>query len=197
MRAAIPVILLSWTPLSPVAGAGEVYKWVDENGTVHFSQDRNTLPMDADRPTPDAAPVEVFEFEERDDGDPPAEDSYTIYMRAAGGGNHVVMVKLNGRVMVPMLLDTGASDVVITRAVAGRLGLTRRDHRGTQTYATANGTVTQAAITLREVSLGGATAKMVRGSISESMQIGLLGTSFLKHFEYSIKGSELVLIPRD
>jgi aspartyl protease family protein len=109
----------------------------------------------------------------------------------------MVQVELNGRTTVPMLLDTGASDVVITRDAAQHAGITQQDYRGTQTYATANGAVSQPAITLRQVRVGGATAKMVRGSISETMQVGLLGAAFLKNFEYRIKGSELILVPRD
>jgi aspartyl protease family protein len=95
------------------------------------------------------------------------------------------------------MLDTGASDVVITRAAAQRAGITQRDYRGTQRYSTANGVVDQPTITLREVRVGDASVKMVRGSISDSMEIGLLGASFLRNFEYSIKGSELVLVPRN
>jgi clan AA aspartic protease (TIGR02281 family) len=185
--------------LSPRPLGAEVYKWVDENGTIHYSQDRNTLPKKAaDRaPSADAQPVEVFEFKKRSGSEPSPQQSYTIYMRGVPGGNHVIQVELNRRVTVPMLLDTGASDVVITRAAALRAGITERDYRGMETYSTANGPVTQPAISLREVSVGGASAKMVRGSISDSMEIGLLGTSFLKHFEYSIKGSELILVPRE
>jgi clan AA aspartic protease (TIGR02281 family) len=196
VRLATRLLLLICATLSADAAVAEVYKWVDANGTIHYSQDRNTLPKASSVPKPDAKPVEVFEFKKPAKEAPPA-DSYTVYMRAAGTGNHVVQVELNGRITAPMLLDTGASDVVITREVAHRLGLTERDLRGTQTYSTANGLVVQPAITLRKVSLGGATVENVRGSISDSMEVGLLGTSFLGKFEYSIKGSELILVPRD
>ena len=145
-----------------------------------------------------AKPVEVFEFQKRDAADPrPAAQSYTIYMNPVAGGNHVVQVQINGRATVPMMLDTGASDVVIPRAAAQRAGITQHDYRGTQRYSTANGMVEQPAITLREVRVGDATVKMVRGSISDSMEIGLLGASFLRNFEYSIRGSELILVPRE
>jgi len=167
-----------------------VYKWVDENGTVHYSQDRNTLPKGA------AAP-EKFQFQKREESSTPPAHGYTIYMQQVAGGNHVVQVEINGRTVAPMMLDTGASDVVITRAVARRAGITRHDFRGTQRYSTANGFVDQPAITLRQVRVGDASVKMVRGSISDSMEIGLLGAAFLKNFEYSIRGSELILVPRD
>jgi clan AA aspartic protease (TIGR02281 family) len=86
---------------------------------------------------------------------------------------------------------------VITRATAQRAGITDHDVRGTQRYSTANGVVEQPAITLRSVRVGEATATTVRGSISDTMEVGLLGTSFLKNFEYSIRGSELILVPRE
>lgn len=184
----------------PVALHADVYKWVDENGTVHFSQDRNTLPKGAAAPDPGAAtkPVEVFEFKKHGESDPiPPAHGYTIYMQQVAGGNHVVQVVINGRATVPMMLDTGASDVVITRAAAMRAGITQHDYRGVQRYSTANGIVEQPAITLREVRVGDASVKMVRGSISDSMEIGLLGAAFLKNFEYSIRGTELILVPRD
>ena len=184
----------------PIALHADVYKWVDENGTIHFSQDRNTLPKGADAPGAGAGtkPVERFQFQKPGESDPaPPADGYTIYMQRVAGGNHVVQVEINGRTVAPMLLDTGASDVVITRATAQRAGITQRDYRGTQRYSTANGIVDQPAITLRQVRVGDATVKMVRGSISDSMEIGLLGASFLKNFEYSIRGSELILVPRD
>ena len=190
-------ILLLCAAVLPIAAWAEVYKWVDANGTVHYSQDRNTLPKGAAAPEPNARPVEVFEFQKHGASEAPPESSYTIYMDPIAGGNHILQVEINGRITVPMMLDTGASDVVITRDAAVRAGVTQRDVRGTQAYSTANGVVVQPAITLREVRVGGATAKMVRGSISDSMQIGLLGTAFLKNFEYNIKGSELILVPRE
>jgi clan AA aspartic protease (TIGR02281 family) len=200
LRSGLCTTLLLCTTILPLALRAEVYKWVDANGTIHFSQDRNTLPKGSaggSAPASGAQPVEVFEFEEHDTDAADAPQSYTIYMDTVAGGNHVVQVQINGRATVPMMLDTGASDVVIPRAAAQRAGITQRDHRGTQRYSTANGVVDQPAITLREVRVGDASVKMVRGSISDSMEIGLLGASFLRNFEYSIRGSELILIPRN
>lgn len=200
MRTGLCTALLLGAAILPIALRAEVYKWVDANGTIHYSQDRNTLPKGAVAPAPgrEVKPVEVFEFQKHDAADPrPAAQSYTIYMNPVAGGNHIVQVQINGRATVPMMLDTGASDVVITRAAAQRAGITERDVRGSQRYSTANGVVEQPAITLRELRVGDATVKMVRGSISDSMEIGLLGQSFLRNFEYSIRGSQLILVPRE
>jgi aspartyl protease family protein len=191
------LLLLLCGLVPPLALHADVYKWVDENGTIHYSQDRNTLPKGVVAPESGSNPVEVLKFQKRGESATPSAESYTVRMATVAGGNHIVQVQINGRATVPMMLDTGASDVVITRETAARAGITQHDYRGTQTYSTANGAVTQHAITLREVRVGGAAVKMVRGSISESMEIGLLGAAFLKNFEYSIKGSELVLVPRD
>ena len=123
-------------------------------------------------------------------------ETFEISMRASGSGGHIVYVRLNSRVIVPMLLDTGASDVVITWRTAERLGLTSRHFVGEALYATANGTVVQPIVRFDTVSVGDATARAVRGSISDSLEVGLLGTSFLKKFEYKISGNTLTLIAK-
>jgi clan AA aspartic protease (TIGR02281 family) len=202
-----PLLVLLW----PGVSLSELYKWVDENGTTHYSSDYNTLPKAARQSA--AGPRESIEVlrlpseinSETDLGqhDPDAQDEnetpdgrHEIRMQATPGGNHIVYVKLNRRVTVPMILDTGASDVVITEDTAVRLGLTNADVRGHAQYSTANGIITQPIIMLANVSVGTAKARAVRGSVSGSMPIGLLGTSFLKAFEYTISDHKLVLKPK-
>jgi len=51
-------------------------------------------------------------------------------------------------------------------------------------------------IELDSVAVGGASATHVRASILPKVNMGLLGTSFLKHFQYSIDPVESVLILR-
>lgn len=190
----VPLLTASLLVGAPAGAPAKVYKWVDENGTVHFSQDPNTLPESSLRGD---GKLESFEFQKRapaptEEEEAPAGE-HSIRMRSTGHGNHVVFVRLNGRVTVPMLLDTGASDVVITRETAALLGFDERDYLAYQTYETANGSVSQPTVRFFSVAVGSAEARLVKGSISDSMQIGLLGTSFLQEFEYSIRGSELVL----
>lgn len=201
MRTTLPTLGALLALVLALAAGAEVYKWTDENGTVHYSQDYNTLPAKSRQARPRSEPAATIEVMEnlhvQDDGTPtpeePAASAYEIDMRTAVGGNHLVWVELNDRVTVQMLLDTGASDVVITEATARRLGIGERQVLRYQRYSTANGVVTQPVIRLKSVSVGGARARGVLGSVSSSMSRGLLGTSYLSKFDYSISGSKLIL----
>lgn len=74
-------------------------------------------------------------------------------VEAGPGGHFVIEVAVNGT-PVTFLVDTGASDVVLTMDDARRLGLRPRTLRYSQRFQTANGEVRGAPVTLREVRLG-------------------------------------------
>jgi clan AA aspartic protease (TIGR02281 family) len=103
-----------------------------------------------------------------------------------------VNVRLNGRVVAPFFVDTGASDVVLPRWVADELALDLEGAR-TARYGTANGVITQTLVTLDSVELGGARADNVPAAINEGMSYGLLGLSFFNHFRYRFDPVEGVL----
>ena len=102
-------------------------------------------------------------------------------------GDHIVVpVTLNGRGPVLLLLDTGASTVTLSRALAARLGINWRD--GIKVSATlADGrTTTGYSILLRSVAVGDFIAANVRAMVLEKPPApgidGLLGMSFLQRF---------------
>ncbi len=175
----------------------EIYRWVDEDGRTHFSQDLGRVPRhqraDAQNlargrplespiqrydPSPARrAPSRALASEEQ------AAETYLIPVTRAGT-SMIVTVRLNNRVNARFLVDTGATDVLLPQRVADELGL--QPSGRTKLYSTANGTITQEVVLLDSVALGGATAKGVVASISRSMDIGLLGLSFFNHFRYAI-----------
>jgi clan AA aspartic protease (TIGR02281 family) len=108
-------------------------------------------------------------------------------------------VRIDGTASAPFLVDTGATDVLIPKSLADRLGLGRGPDTRTKQYSTANGIVTHTTVMLRSVELGGAVVENVPASISPNMQIGLLGLSFFNHFHYSIDTAAgvLTLVPND
>ena len=95
------------------------------------------------------------------------------------------------------LVDTGATDVVLSPADAQRLGFDLSSLSFTQLYNTANGTVRGAPVRLRNVSLGPIQLRDVRASINEApMRSSLLGMSFLGRLSsFEIRGDSLTLIP--
>jgi len=105
----------------------------------------------------------------------------------------MVMVKLNGRVSAPFLVDTGASYVLVPQSVADEAGLKVGPDTRKMRFATANGVVEQPIVMLESVELGDARADDVPASISPSLPVGLLGLSFFNHFTYQIDAAAGVL----
>lgn len=184
--------------LLTAGGAGsEIYRWVDEDGRTHFSQDLGQVPphhraaaRDLVEAPPSANPIQRYDAAPARLAPPrtPASEAheaetYLIPVSRAGT-SMIVRVRLNNRVNASFLVDTGATDVLLPQSVANELGL--RPSGRTKVYSTANGILTQQVVLLDSVSLGGATAKNVVASISPSMNIGLLGLSFFNHFRYAV-----------
>jgi clan AA aspartic protease (TIGR02281 family) len=102
------------------------------------------------------------------------------------GDNIIVPVTINGRGPVRLLLDTGASTVTLSRALAARLGINWRD--GALVTATlADGKTTTAySVLLRSVAIGDFSAANVRAVVLEQPPApgidGLLGMSYLQRF---------------
>jgi aspartyl protease family protein len=117
---------------------------------------------------------------------------HRIQVERAGAGM-VVMVRLNGRVEAPFLVDTGASYVLVPQAVADQAGLKLGPDTRKLRFATANGVVEQPIVNLDSVELGDARADDVPASISPSLGIGLLGLSFFNHFTYQVDAAAGVL----
>lgn len=108
-------------------------------------------------------------------------------------GHFVATGRINGE-PVDFLLDTGATYVAVPGDLAERLGLASS---GSAWFNTANGRVRGELTTLDEVSLGGFSARQVRGSISPGLdgETALLGMSFLNRFDIEIRDSRMVLLP--
>ena len=102
-------------------------------------------------------------------------------------GDHAVLaVRLNGRVEARLLLDTGSTSVVISRAVAARLGLDAAQ-APTVPATLADGRKVEAkAFVLDSVQTGDAIVQRVGTLVMEQPPAegvdGLLGMTFLRHF---------------
>lgn len=106
-------------------------------------------------------------------------------------GHYVMSGAIDGQDAV-FLLDTGATDVVMSEELARRAGL----EPGTRSLAmTANGTVAVFATTIDELQLGDILLQDVRASINPAMSGNtvLLGMSALRHIEFTQRGDTLTL----
>ncbi|SHJ26412.1 aspartyl protease family protein [Palleronia salina] len=98
---------------------------------------------------------------------------------------------------VDFIVDTGASDMVLSQRDARRVGLDPEQLAYTGRARTANGTVPMAFVMLSEVSVGEFVAEDVRASVNGGeMSSSLLGMSYLQRFgRISIENDRLTLSP--
>lgn len=112
-----------------------------------------------------------------------------------GRDNHFRLTLTINGVDVDFLVDTGASQVVLTQEDAARVGLDPDTLPYIQTAMTANGEVATAPVRLDTVTLGDITDRGVRASVnSGDMGSSLLGMSYLGRFEtIEIRQDRLIL----
>jgi clan AA aspartic protease (TIGR02281 family) len=192
---------------APAAG-GEIYRWTDARGNVHFTEDLSQVPP-AQRAAAEeaaqrraAAPSRLQTYEAPASRPRPAAFTGRRVLHVPfvkRGGAMLVQVRINDRVTAPFLVDTGASDVAIPAAVAARAGIRVDPDAPRALYQTANGLVSKPLVTLESVEVGEARMEDVRGSISDSMEVGLLGGTFFNNFTFQIDpaASVLTLIRND
>jgi clan AA aspartic protease (TIGR02281 family) len=189
-----PFALLGLIAVSIVLGAapavaGGVYARTDDQGSIFFTDApnlRHAVRRDAGEAprtwtqmvgTPKAVP--------RDEPRPlEAGQSYVVQARRAGvqGFQMQVTGVLNGRAEVPFLVDTGAAVCSIPRAYLSRLGLTVDDRTPTIRVRGFSGTTEVPVVDVAVVDVGGAVVEHVRMVVTDDLEIGLLGMSFLRHF---------------
>jgi aspartyl protease family protein len=110
-------------------------------------------------------------------------------------GEFALAVRINGA-RVPMVLDTGATSVVLTHEAAKAAGLPLEFLNYTVNVETANGRTRAAPVTLDKLAIGGLTEREVPALIAQpgSLRNNLLGMSFLNRLEsWEVRGDRLKL----
>jgi aspartyl protease family protein len=110
-------------------------------------------------------------------------------------GGFAVVVQVNGA-RIPMVLDTGASSVVLTHEGAKAAGLPLEVLAYTVSVDTANGRARAAPVTLDSLAVGGIIERAVPALIAQPGQLrqNLLGMSFLNRLEgWEVRGDKLLL----
>lgn len=118
-----------------------------------------------------------------------------VRIRRRSDGHFVARTEING-VRADMLVDTGASTVVLKPADAERIGLDTRNLSFTVPVQTANGTTYAASVRLRFVAVGPIRVRDVEALIAKpgTLKDSLLGISFLRRLRsYEFSGDFLTL----
>ncbi|MSO67878.1 MAG: TIGR02281 family clan AA aspartic protease [Pseudolabrys sp.] len=109
------------------------------------------------------------------------------------GSDFAVAAHING-VKIPMVLDTGASSVVLTQEAAKVAGLPIEVLNYTINVDTANGRTRAASVTLDRLAIGGLTERSVPALVAQPGQLktNLLGMTFLNRLQsWEVRGDKL------
>lgn len=112
----------------------------------------------------------------------PSDD--TVELKASSNGHYQARADINGRAL-PVMVDTGASLVVLTYEDAQAAGVFVKPADFTQPVSTANGTSRVAPVILDRISIGDVTVRSVQAAVAERglLRVTLLGMSFLSRLE--------------
>ena len=145
-----------------------------------------------------------YRFELRDAGERVLAELIPGYVASHGqnaeivrgrGGEFALTVHINGA-RIPMVLDTGASSVVLTQAAAKAAGLPIEVLNYTVNIETANGRTSAAPVTLDRLTVGALTERGVPALVAQQGQLksNLLGMTFLNRLEsWQVRGDRLRL----
>jgi aspartyl protease family protein len=146
----------------------------------------------------------TYRFELRDAGDRimaelvpgrAAARGRTVEVARAGSGEFQIATEVNGA-RVPMVLDTGASSVMLTRDAAIAAGLPVEMIKYTVNIETANGRAHAAAATIDRIAIGGIVERSVPALIAQpgTLKTSLLGMSFLSRLQgWEVRGDKVVM----
>ena len=116
-----------------------------------------------------------------------------IELRQADDGHYYADTVVNG-IAVTFLIDTGASDIVLSEEDARRVGLDPDSLSYSGQADTANGLVTTAPVRLKTLVLGPYEDRDLAASVNGGdLTDSLLGMRYLSRFDMSISGDRMTL----
>jgi aspartyl protease family protein len=124
-----------------------------------------------------------------------AQKGNTVEIARSRAGDFSVRAQINGA-RVSMVLDSGASAVVLTQEAAKAAGLPLEVLNYSTNVETANGRARVAPVTLDRLAIGGIVERSVPALIAQPGQLksNLLGMSFLNRLEsWEVRGDTLLL----
>lgn len=119
----------------------------------------------------------------------------TVALARANTGDFRIGTEVNG-VPTAMVLDTGASSVVLTHDAAKKAGLPLDFLKYSVNVETANGHTLAAPVTLERIAVGGIVEHEVPALIAQpgALKLSLLGMSFLNRLQsFEIRGSTVMM----
>lgn len=147
------------------------------------------MPLSPVRPVLESSPMPAVNYP----GMPSRGDQAST--RRERGGHYVFRTEVNG-VALPMMFDTGATQVVLRAEDAARVGVDVSTLRYTGVANTANGRAEVAPAVIGTLVIGSITRRNVTALVARpgALNVNLLGQSFLSRLAgYRLEGEQLIL----
>lgn len=175
------------TLLLPNGAAAQMYRWMDDRGSVHYSEGIDSVP---ERYRSGAVTLPYHKLPPTPETKAPEESPGVTRIPFTPGTPILVQAKINGAGPLTLLLDTGADRTVVAPLPLWRLGIsTRNVPRGEITGVT--GATAADMVRVNSVEVGAARVgplTIVAHDTDLRNADGLLGRDFLDQFTLTIDG---------
>ena len=174
--------------------AAEYYRWVDQNGVVHFTDNLHNIP---EIQRGNAGRIQSIEPPRVPPPPVPISPSKASIPFEKQGQVVIVEATLNKKTAARFVVDTGASYTMISSAVAKELDIDTEQNRRTAPFQTANGIIQAPLVSLDSITVGGMEIRNLTAAVhdvlADSRVAGLLGLNFLSNFRMDIDTQKGVL----
>ena len=176
-----------------------IYKWKDENGKVHFTDSLSKIPPQYRKkgelktmkglPADSSEPVKLLYPKGKS-------NDHVIPVKAHGEGHFIVEALINGNIKANLMVDTGASMVILSDRLGERLEINNKDFPS-MSFSTAGGRVETPLFVLQSLKIGDAEVFGLEASTNPNFKgrvDGLLGMSFLGEFKLEMDQENLKML---
>jgi len=174
-------------PCGGLLSAAEYYRWVDQNGVVHFTDNLHNIPV-KQRDT--AARIQAKESPKAVESANQGALTKASVPFEKRGQVVVIEARLNGKTPAKLVVDTGATYTMISAATAKELEIDRSGNERQLSIQTANGMIQAPLTSLESINVGGMEMKnltaVIHDVVPSSQVAGLLGLNFLSNFRMEI-----------
>ena len=172
-----------------MVSAQELYRWVDEKGSVHFTDSLHSIPGKYRDQTEKRRPLAPTREPSISEQSEPLSKSQRIVVPYTREDNAIIVEgTINGSGSVKFILDTGASGTQIPLSIAQRLGID--DKRGLFVPTVGvGGMVIVPYVEIDSLRVGGAEVRNLQVGLQDlpgREGIGLLGMDFLSQFRFNV-----------
>lgn len=174
--------------------AAEFFRWVDDKGVVHFTDNLHNIP---EKNRSSATRIKGRETPRNEEPSSPSSLDKASIPFQKKGAVVIVQATLNEKAAARFVVDTGASYTVISQAIAKELEIDLEKKLPTIPFQTANGSILAPLVSLDSIEVGGMQVKDLTAAVHDVFPdpsiSGLLGLNFLSNFRMDIDTTNGVL----